>query len=692
MTRAGSERPLEPGTPLVALRGVGPTRSRALAQRGYCTVEDLLFHLPSRYEDRRALSTVADLTRPGDYTVLGRLAGLARVRVRRRGFSLVRGTLEDATGRVPVVWFNRPYLMNQVEEGSEYLLHGELRRRGDAWELLNATCERPEAALATRGVVPIYPSVAGVGASTLRGLMRQVLERLPLPDAVPESLPPSLRDRHRLPRLGRALLDLHRPAEDADVEELNERRSAAHRRLAYGEFFDQQVQLGLARADVRSRAKAHRYRPRPRLDELLESLPPFRLTDAQRRAAGEIFDDLADERPMLRLLQGDVGCGKTIVAALALAAAAESGLQAALMAPTEILAEQHCRSLGELLPADCRPALLTGSSTAAAEIRRAVAAGDQRLVIGTHALIQESVEFERLGLVVVDEQHRFGVSQRRALERKGALPDLLVMTATPIPRSLTLTLYGDLDLSVIDELPPGRRPVETKLVSGERRDEVYAWLDRRLTKGSQAYVVLPLIEKSESIAAASIDRLGAALARRLAAHSPAVLHGRTPPEERAAVLAAFNAGGVGVLIATTVVEVGLDVPRADVMIIESAERFGLSQLHQLRGRVGRGSAPSHCVAVHGKLTAEAERRLRAFAETADGFAIAEADLEIRGPGDLLGTRQSGAPLFRLADLVRDRALLASARRDARELLRGGAAPPRLGRRDGGGRSDRLGGG
>ncbi len=690
MTRAANDPPLDLGTPLVALRGVGPTRSRALAEGGYHTVEDLLFHLPARYEDRRSLSTVAELTRPGRYTVRGRLLGLKRVRVRRRGFSLVRGTLEDGTGSVAAVWFNRPYLLNQVEEGSEYLLHGELRQRGEAWELLNATCERPGAASVTRGVVPVYPAVAGLGASTLRGLVRQILDRVALPERVPESLPPALRERRRLPPLGDALLALHQPGDDADVEALNDRRSAAHRRLVYGEFFDQQIELGLSRADARSRAKAHAYRPRARLDELLDVLPPFRLTEAQRRAAGEIFDDLADERPMLRLLQGDVGCGKTIVAALALAAAAESGLQAALMAPTEILAEQHFRSLAGLLPAGSRPALLTGSSSSS--IRRALAAGETRIVIGTHALIQERVEFDRLGLVVVDEQHRFGVAQRRALERKGERPDLLVMTATPIPRSLTLTLYGDLDLSVIDELPPGRQPVATKVVNAERRQEIYAWLERRLAAGSQAYVVLPLIEESDRIEAVSIDRLGEELLERLAAHSPAVVHGRTPPEERGRVLEGFNSGSVGVLIATTVVEVGLDVPRADVMIIESAERFGLSQLHQLRGRVGRGSAPSHCVALHGRLSAEAERRLEAFAATVDGFAIAEADLKIRGPGDLLGTRQSGAPLFRLADLVRDRELLASARRDARELLRAGAPPDHwrgLGSR---GRHDRLRGG
>ncbi len=691
MTPAGGEQPLDLGTPLLALRGVGPARSTALAERGYHTVEDLLFHLPYRYEDRRSLARVAELTAPGHYTVRGRLTGLKRVRVRRRNFSLVRGRLEDDSGDIAVVWFNRPYLMNQVEEGIDYLLHGEVRQRGESWELLNATCERPELAAVTRGVVPVYPSVAGLGASTLRGLMRQVLDRVALPDAVPEYLPPALREKHRLPRLGQALLALHLPGDEVDVEALNARRSEAHRRLIYGEFLDQQVELGVSRADVRGRAKEHGYPDRERLDGLLDSLPPFRLTEAQLRCAGEIFDDLADERPMLRLLQGDVGSGKTIVAALALAAAAESGLQAALMVPTEILAEQHFRNLSGLL-ADYRVVLLTGSSANAGAVRQRVASGEAQIVVGTHALIQESVEFDRLGLVVVDEQHRFGVSQRRALEGKGTCPDLLVMTATPIPRSLTLTLYGDLDLSVIDEMPPGRQPVETRVVTAERRDKVYEWLDRRLAQGSQAYVVLPLIEESDRVEAGSIAHLGEELRRRLAPHSPAILHGRTPADERARILADFDAGEIRVLIATTVVEVGLDVRRADVMIVESGERFGLSQLHQLRGRVGRGSEPSHCVVLHGNTSDDAERRLRAFCDSTDGFVIAEADLEIRGPGDLLGTRQSGAPLFRLADLVRDQRLLASARQDARELLRQGSeVPPSLWRRIDD-RRDRLQGG
>ncbi len=669
MSRSGAEPPVELGTELGALRGVGPARSQALAEQGYHTVEDLLFHLPLRYEDRRTMSTVSELVEPGWFSLRARVRSLRRVRVRRRGLSLVRGLVEDETGSLAALWFNRPYLPNQIDEEVEYFLHGELRQRGEGWELLNATLERPEEAAATQGVVPIYPSVQGLGATLLRKLMRQVVELAELQASVPEYLPPELLRQRRLPLLGQALLDLHRPKEEVDVEALNDRRSPAHRRLAYGELLDQQVELRLSREDARSRGREHRYPSRERLDALLDTVPPFELTAAQRRAAGEILDDLDSDRPMLRLLQGDVGCGKTIVAVIAMVAAARGGLQAALMAPTELLAEQHAASLRALLPEGIQVGLLTSSVEDGARVRSEIASGQVRIVVGTHALIQESVDFQRLALVVVDEQHRFGVGQRRALQGKGEHPDLLVMTATPIPRSLALAVYGDLDLSVIDELPPGRRPVDTRVVAEADSGKVYGWLERRLQRGSQAFVVLPFIEQSDRVAAASIDRRGEALAARFAPHSPAVLHGRTPPEERRRTLERFASGAVRMLIATTIIEVGLDVADADLMVIESAERFGLSQLHQLRGRVGRGEAASFCIALHGELTEPAEQRLEAFVSSTDGFRLAERDLTIRGQGDLSGTRQAGAPAFRVANLVRDRKLLEQARGDARTLLR-----------------------
>ncbi|MCZ6726063.1 MAG: ATP-dependent DNA helicase RecG, partial [Acidobacteria bacterium] len=377
----------------------------------------------------------------------------------------------------------------------------------------------------------------------------------------------------------------------------------------------------------------------------------------------------------LRLVQGDVGSGKTIVAALALVVAIESGLQGCFMAPTELLAEQHFRSLSALLGSRYRLGLLTGSSRNAALLRRDLARGRIQLVVGTHALIQEGVEFRCLGLAVIDEQHRFGVTQREVLQRKGERPDVLVMTATPIPRSLALTVYGDLALSVIDELPPGRSPIKTRVVGESERAEVYGWLRRALDEGGQAYVVFPLIEESDRIRAKSIEEMGERLRGFLTGYESAIVHGRTPVEERDDLVRRFAAGEIRVLIATTIIEVGIDVPTASIMIIESAERFGLSQLHQLRGRVGRGRLESHCVAIHGPLSEKGERRLEVFASTTDGFRIAEADLEIRGPGDLLGTRQAGLPIFRVANIVLDRDWLERAREDAYELL---ARPADLG--------------
>ena len=668
-------RPLGPGAPLTSLRGVGPARAASLGERGFHTLEDLLFLLPIRYEDRRSVSRVADVREAGPASFRGSITDLKRVFVRRRRLTMVRGRLDDGSGTMDVVWFNRPYVVNQIDEQAEVHCHGQVRERGSRWELLNPSVEPVEAATLGTGVAPVYPSVAGIGGTRLRRLVEQAVEAAELPASVPEWLPPALLERHRLPDLGEALLELHRPSEDADVEALNASADRWHRRLAYGELLLHQVELGLSRADARSRRKHHGYLDRAELDGLLTSLPPFQLTSAQERATGEIFDDLVGDRPMMRLLQGDVGCGKTIVAALAMAAAAESGLQAAFMAPTEILAEQHAESLRELLPGSVRIVQLTGSSSAPTALRRDIARGRAQIVVGTHALVQGSVDFARLGLAVVDEQHRFGVRQRRTLLSKGDRPDLLVMTATPIPRSLCLAMYGDLDLSVIDEAPPGRQPVDTRVAPSDKRRDVCAWLDRRLDRGSQAFVVLPLIDESESVEAASIERLGEGWRRRLERHGCATVHGRTPSDERREILARFAQGELRVLLTTTIVEVGIDVAGADVMVIESAERFGISQLHQLRGRVGRGDRASFCVVLHGSLSEDAARRLEAFAETTDGFRIAEADLAIRGPGDLLGTRQSGSPVLRGADLLRDSAWMEEVRRDARELLDSGREMP-----------------
>ena len=602
------------------------------------------------------------------------MTDLKRIRIRRRRLTMVRGWVEDESGRLPAIWFNRPYLVNQIEEGENCFLYGEVRRRVDGFEMVNPTVERADAG-GRSGVTPVYPAIKGLGGGLVRALVGQALQRCDLA-TMEDPLPEILLRRHELPRLAEAIVQLHCPPDEADVEALNEGRSRAHARLSYGEFLELQVELGFLRGYETRVPKPHSYQFDERLRSRLLEVLPFRLTEAQRRSLREISHDLQRPHPMLRLLQGDVGSGKTIVAILSLVMAMESGLQGAFMAPTELLAEQHFLTLSRILADRYRLALLTSSVERPEQIREEIVDGKIQLVVGTHSLIQEGTQFKRLGLAVVDEQHRFGVAQRRNLLAKGEQPDLLVMTATPIPRSLALTVYGDLAFSIIDELPPGRQPMQTRVVPANQRSEVYRWLRARVLEGSQAYVVYPLIDESEQLAAASIEKMGERLRRYLEGVESAVLHGRTQPEDREEVMRRFRRGEVRVLVATTVIEVGVDVPNATVMVIESGERFGLSQLHQLRGRVGRGSEQSHCVVIHGGLSEHAKRRLEVFSRTSDGFEIAEADLEIRGPGDILGTRQSGVPVFRAADITRDQLWLERARTDALELVAGEVTPER----------------
>jgi ATP-dependent DNA helicase RecG len=640
----------------------------------------LLFHLPARWEDRTTVATVAEARAAGegDWTLQGRLAGLRRVFTRRWGFQVVHGVLRDASGEIPVVWFNRPLASFKLADG-EYLLHGPVRRGKSEPEMVSPSCEPVERALHGGRITPVYPAIRGIGAPLLRRLFDGLLGEIDLaaPGVVPEPLPDDLLARHGLPTLGEALAALHRPDPESDAAVLNSRRSPAHLRLIYGELLEFQLALAVRRAAAVSAPKPHRCRVDDRIRAAARAALPFRLTGAQKRVLREIVEDLQAPRPMMRLLQGDVGSGKTVVAALALVVALENGFQGAFLAPTELLAEQHFASLERLLGGRYRITLLTGSlaPAAAAARRAALAAGEVQLAVGTHALLEERVAFRALGLAVIDEQHRFGVEQRRALSLKGAgrggRPDLLVMTATPIPRSLALAAYGDLDVSTLDELPPGRSAIATEVLPVGRRRAVYAQLRRALDAGARAYVVVPRIEEGEG-GAVSIEEAAERVGRDLSPHPVAVLHGRLPLPDRTAALAAFSEGTVRVLVATTVIEVGIDVPEATWMVIESAERFGLAQLHQLRGRVGRGPTPSRCVALVGKASGrtapESGARLEAFAATTDGFQLAEADLALRGAGDLLGTRQAGLPPLRVADLAADREWLERARDDARELL------------------------
>jgi ATP-dependent DNA helicase RecG len=576
--------------------------------------------------------------------------------------------LRDGSGYLTAVWFNQPYLEKVVKRGQRLILYGKVSRfRGGPLQIQHPDFEIVEQedddTLHTGRLVPIYRLTEGLGQRQLRSLLWRVVEAYA--GETPESLPPAISARRKLLPLPEALRTIHFPESEAALR-------AARRRLVFEDFLLLQLGLAIRRQRVR-RERGIAIKPPGTLAARLRQSLPFRLTPAQERVWEEIRNDLARPLPMNRLLQGDVGSGKTVVAALALLTAVEAGYQASLMAPTEILAEQHFLTLYELLrDLGVSVALLTSGvkGKERAELLDGVARGGIPVVVGTHALIQEGVVFRHLGLAVVDEQHRFGVVQRASLRAKGEHPDLLVMTATPIPRTLALTLYGDLDVSVIDTPPPGRQPVVTVLRTEAKRGQIYAFLKGQLREGRQVYVVCPLVEESEASDLKAATEMASRLRTEVFPEHPVgLLHGRLSFAEKEAVMRKFKVGIIRVLVSTTVIEVGIDVPNASVMLIEHAERFGLAQLHQLRGRVGRGPWKSYCILLASSpLSAEARRRLQAMAASTDGFRIAEVDLQLRGPGDFFGTRQSGLPEFRVADLVRDSAVLEDARQEALRLV------------------------
>ena len=663
-------------TPLLSLKGVGPKRGADLAQAGLRSVGDLLARFPLRYEDRARFREVAGV-RPGEaVTVAGTVVSCGMRLTRRAGFKLFEAVVGDATGTIKAVWLNQPFMANVVARGTDIILYGPAERRETGpLQITNPQYELPgrreRDAIHTGRIVPIYEKAGCATCRVQRALVHDVVQHLP--EDAAEVLPDWLRAEMSLPDWRTAVAEAHFPPPDAPLDLLNTFRTPAQVRLILEEFLLFQVGLGLRRRS----AVAERKPVVPVIDDRVRAAAravlPFSLTGAQRLALKDVVGDMARPAPMQRLLQGDVGAGKTIVALLAAVVAMENGLQVAFMAPTEILAEQHGLTIRRLLAA--RPyevALLTGT-TGGADRRRVLdglASGGVQLVVGTHALVQEAVTFARLGLVVVDEQHRFGVMQRAVLKAKGWNPDVLVMTATPIPRTLALTVYGDLDVSVIRELPPGRTPIETRAIPQSRRDEAHALVRRELDAGRQAYIVYPLVEESSKVDVRAATEMADHLASEVfPEYRLALLHGRLRPEEKDRVMRAFAAGEVQVLVSTTVIEVGIDVPNATVMVVEHAERFGLAQLHQLRGRVGRGAQPSACVLLYQEPAGEAgAARLRALVETTDGFVIAERDLELRGPGDVFGTRQSGMPTLRSGDLVRDRGIMEQARRLANLAL------------------------
>lgn len=676
--------PIRLSTPLAEVRALRPAWVDALARLGIHSVADLVKHLPMRYERLEAEAAIRDLAAGHIVTARGEVSA-TRVRTGRR--PRFEAALLDHTGRLDLVWFNQTYLKDRIFPGMRLRVQGQAKRFGPhgawlqlvnpKWEMLDEDTEVAEQESRTR---PVYPASEAINSAKIEQAVGRVL------DAALPQIEDHLADEYRrskdMPALAEAYRMAHRPASEEDA-------AAAHRRLAYDELLLLQLGVFLRRAQVRRTMRAERLRWSEQIDRHIRARFPFALTGAQDRVIGEVVADLMRDEPANRLIQGDVGSGKTVIALYAMLLAAASGHQAALMAPTELLAEQHFLSISEALKgSNLRIELLTGAlgraerEAALARIAGDAVSGGADLVIGTHALLTGDVKFRSLAVVVIDEQHRFGVHQRAMLKSKAAdaatgdsralVPHTLVMTATPIPRTLALTLLGDLDVSTIDQLPPGRTPIATRVVAAEKSGEVYKFVRQRLDAGDQAYIVVPAIDTGASAAGAGGDEDLADLrsvmtrleAHELAGKRLAAMHGRLSPRTRDHVMHRFRAGMIDALIATTVIEVGVDVPNATVMVIEHADMFGLAQLHQLRGRVGRGKKRSVCVLIADPKTPDAEQRLAAMAATTDGFALAEKDLEIRGPGEVFGQKQAGAPPFKVADLMRDRELLVMARRDA----------------------------
>jgi len=672
-------------TEIRMIKGVGPQRAELLAQRGIHTLEDLLGYLPFRYEDRIHFSKVKDIQPNGVYTIRARMMSGQAVRSMRGRDAIYHLLVQDeAGGLLPCKFFHGGYLEGRLKPGQLLILHGKAeidKLRPARLEMINPQIEvlsNEELDSTEVGrIVPIYEAIGTFGSRQIRRAMYAAVQLID--QRIPDVLPEALRTRLGYPTRGEALIHTHFPEPGESLDALNTFRSPAQQRLIFEEFFLYQLSLALDRKAARKEnAIAFRLRE-DAVREALKRILPFKPTAAQKHVLAEIAADLEKPAPMNRLLQGDVGSGKTIIALQAAVIAIENGTQAALMAPTEILAVQHFLSARRILAkAGYRVELLISGlkvSEKSAALDR-IRSAEAQLVIGTHALIEDNVEFARLGFVAIDEQHRFGVLQRKRLMDKaathGQAPHVLVLTATPIPRTLSLTLYGDLDVSVLDELPPGRTPIVTRRVSDERSPEVWGFVRKQVAAGHQAYIVYPVIEENEETELKAAKKMYKELESRVFPDlKVALLHGRMDTDLKDQVMRLFQQGEIQVLVSTTVIEVGVDVLNATVMVIEHAERFGLAQLHQLRGRIGRGAAKSYCILMTGgKITEEGERRLDAMVRNNDGFQIAELDLEVRGPGEFFGTRQAGMPSFRVANLIRDRQLLEAAKREAAAVLAG----------------------
>jgi len=656
----------DPQIPVRYLKGVGPKRAELLSRLGIVTIEDLLWTLPKRYEDRSHLSPIRSL-RVGDVqTTVGTVVTVGE-RKTRKGLPIIEVVFKDTTGFLRAVWFNQPYLKFFFSAGQKMILHGKVERfralqmNQPEYELVEPGEEDPSSLHVGR-IVPIYSLTAEISQRWLRSIVQEGILRYG--SHLVDPLPERYHRRREFLSLQEAVSLVHFPKTMEEAEQ-------ARRKLTFNELF----LFGLAIAYRRTKSRAVPKQKSAPVDlyptEAFERLFSFPFTSAQRRVMGEIRHDMESRVPMNRLLQGDVGSGKTLVILYAMLLAIKNGAQTALMVPTEILAEQHAATFKEILaPLEIRLASLTGGRNAMERRRllRQIEGGKIDLVIGTHALIEEGVHFKELGIAVIDEQHKFGVVQRALLRKKGENPDVLVMTATPIPRSLALTLYGDLDLSVLDEMPPGRSTVQTRWIEEEKREEIYAFLRRELASGRQGYVVYPLVEESEKLDLSAATQMAETLKKIFPEFRVGLLHGRMKSEAKKRLMREFREGSVPLLVSTIVVEVGIDVPNATVMVIEHGERFGLSQLHQLRGRIARSRYPAHCFVLSAPKTEEARKRLTIFSQHLDGFRIAEEDLLLRGPGDFFGKRQHGLPELKIAHLIRDIALLEETKREAARLL------------------------
>ncbi len=660
-------------TPIQYLKKVGPKRAFLFGKLGIDTLEDLLTFLPFRYEDRTQIKKIGDIVPGKDLipVVFGEIQSISLTSATR--LKILDITVRDDTGVIHAKWFNQPYLKDMFNKGDQIMISGKVRVNhfgGMHLEMESPQFEMAdleEAQLHIGRIVPIYHETKGITSKQIRSIIKTALDQYG--KEIPEFIPMHLIEKYKLLPLSEAIYECHFPSSNTSITLLNTGKTLPHQRLAFNELFLLEIGLALRKKTVATREKGIAFNTASKYVLQLKELLPFQLTSAQEKVFAEIAEDMAGAYPMHRLLQGDVGSGKTLVAFMAILVSLENNYQAALMAPTEILAEQHFLSLRKYCETFNLSLLLLTSDMKKKEKAEALAkmeSGEVDLVIGTHALIQDQVCFKKLGLVVVDEQHKFGVLQRARLSQKGVRPDMLIMTATPIPRTLAMTLYGDLSISVIDAMPPGRPPIKTRLFNGKQRPQVYEYLNQAFNAGRQAYLVCPLVEESEKVDLKAATTLAEMLQREVFPDKKVgLLHGRQKRVEKEQIMRAFHAGSIDLLVATTVIEVGIDLPNATVMVIEHAERFGLAQLHQLRGRVGRGSKQSYCFLIaEYPQSNEAKARLQVMQKSTDGFIIAEEDLAIRGPGEFFGTRQAGLPELKVANLIRDVQILETARKEA----------------------------